>query len=103
MKKSLKNTNRAFIFGLSSLIVFFGLYAFFVYVYSLFSSRDNRIIDILFILIAVLSGIGLFFSIKALKEPFKDALAKFLIAFSLNSIFFGLFVFMLVMSLIEFF
>ena len=103
MNKSLKNTNRAFIFGLASMIVFFGLYAFFVFVYSLFSSRDNLILDILFIIIAVLSGIGLFFSIKACKEPFKEALAKFLIAFSLNSIFFGLVVFMLLMSLIDFF
>jgi len=103
MNNRLKNTNRAFIFGLSSMIVFFGLYSFFVFVYSLFSSRDNLILDILFILISVLSGIGLFFSIKASKEPFKEALAKFLIAFSLNSIFLGLVVFMLIMSLIDFF
>ena len=102
MNKPLKNTNRAFILGLSSLFVFFGLYAFYVFVYSLFSSQDNLIMDTLIVILAILSGIGLFFSIKALKEPFKEALAKFFIAFCLNLVFFGVFLFLLMMSLIDF-
>ena len=102
MNKPLKNTNRAFILGLSSLFVFFGLYAFYVFVYSLFSSQDNLIMDTLIVILAILSGLGLYYSIKASKESFKEALAKFLIAFILNSIFFGLFFFLVMMSLIDF-
>ena len=103
MNTRLKYTQNAFIFGLSSLIVFIGSYAFFIFFYNLFSVRDDMILKVLFVIMAILSGIGLFFSIKALKEePIKEALAKFFIAFSLNLVFFGVFLFYLMMSLIDF-
>jgi len=102
MNTQLKHTQNAFIFSLSSLIVFLGLYAFFIFFYNLFSVRYDMILKVLFVIMAILSGIGLFFSIKALKEPFKEALAKFFIAFSLNLVFFGVFLFLLMMSLIDF-
>ena len=87
MNSYLKNTQIAFVLGLLNVILFFTLNLFIDYFFEIFSNLDSIIIIVLLSSFAISSSFELFHSIKSLKEPYKEELSKFLIAFCCNAIF----------------